>query len=537
MAATIIIPTRRRAPYLDVALASIAPQAAQAGAEVLVIDDGPDDATADVASRHGARYVAHDAPRGINVARNTGLEHANAELLVFVDDDVEVRAGWLDALLTAAAANPPEVGCFGGPIHARFEDHAFRACGREDPPITSLELGDHDRDADAVWGANMALRRAAIEAVGRFDERHRNGGDEEDWQARLRAQGGRVRYVAGAAVDHRRAGDDARLRSLARAAHARGRASRRYDVFRGEVPPLRSELRVLAGCFVHTFRFACLNGIVMTAHSIGRVQEAWKPVPPDAVPGVDDFLSGTSGTFGGLRGGLRGIADVLFDVAGAPARARLRRAAARLPRQHVLVLSVVREGSRFARAKAELQRSRHHVTVATTDVGDRGKFANLDALLATHSLGDVDWLLVVDDDVDLPRGFLDLFLAAATEGDYVIAQPAHRLRSHAAWPHTRRRATGPSRSTTLVEIGPVTAFRRDGFAVLLPFPDLRMGWGLDAHWGALAREHSWRLGIVDATPIAHAQRPAGDAYSREQAIAEAREFLATRPYVTRDQVR
>jgi hypothetical protein len=131
-----------------------------------------------------------------------------------------------------------------------------------------------------------------------------------------------------------------------------------------------------------------------------------------------------------------------------------------------------------------------------------------------------------------------MFLAAVTDGDYVIAQPAHRLRSHAAWPHTRRRALGPAtRPATLVEIGPVTAFRRDGFAALLPFPDLRMGWGLDAHWGALAREHSWRLGIVDATPVAHAQRPAAEAYSREQAIAEARDFLATRPYVTRGEAR
>jgi hypothetical protein len=88
-----------------------------------------------------------------------------------------------------------------------------------------------------------------------------------------------------------------------------------------------------------------------------------------------------------------------------------------------------------------------------------------------------------------------------------------------------------------VEIGPVTAFRHDCFAVLLPFPGLRMGWGLDAHWAAVAREHGWPMGIVDATPVGHAQGPAGDGYSREQAIGEAREFLADRPYVKRDEVR
>src|SRR5581483_9530487 len=167
-----------------------------------------------------------------------------------------------------------------------------------------------------------------------------------------------------------------------------------------------------------------------------------------------------------------------------------------------------------------------------TGTNGRGKFANLNALLAEHDAGAYDWLLVADDDVTLPRHFLDAFLAAAAP--YALAQPAHRLRSHAAWRHTRRRArAGPARATTFVEIGPVTAFRHDVFATLLPFPDLQMGWSLDAHWSTLVEP----LGIVDATPIGHADRPAGDAYSREQAIAEARAFLADKPYVTRDRVR
>ena len=58
-----------------------------------------------------------------------------------------------------------------------------------------------------------------------------------------------------------------------------------------------------------------------------------------------------------------------------------------------------------------------------------------------------------------------------------------------------------------------------------------MGWGLDAHWAALAAERGWRLGIVDATPIAHRARPAGDAYSREQALTEARAFLLDHAYL------
>jgi hypothetical protein len=145
--------------------------------------------------------------------------------------------------------------------------------------------------------------------------------------------------------------------------------------------------------------------------------------------------------------------------------------------------------------------------------------------------GGYDWLLVLDDDVELPRGFLDRFLGLAERFDLRLAQPAHRLRSHAAWRLTRRRPGSLVRETRFVEIGPVTAIHRDAFAVLLPFPALRMGWGLDAHWAALAVAHGWRLGVVDATPIGHRARPAGDAYAREQAIAEARAFLAGHPYL------
>jgi hypothetical protein len=87
------------------------------------------------------------------------------------------------------------------------------------------------------------------------------------------------------------------------------------------------------------------------------------------------------------------------------------------------------------------------------------------------------------------------------------------------------------RETAFVEIGPVTALHRETFAALLPFPPLRMGWGLDAHWSALAREHGWRIGVVDVLPIAHRAAPAAASYSRAEAVAEARSFLAEHPYL------
>jgi GT2 family glycosyltransferase len=534
--ASIIVPTRLRAGYLDVALASIAPQAAVAGAELLVVDDGPDDATRAAARRHGARYLAHPVSRGLNAARNSGLDAAAADLLVFVDDDVEVRPGWLAALLAADAAADPAVGVLTGPIHARFEDHRLRSCGREAPPITTQDHGTRDRDVEHAWGANMTVRRSAIARAGRFDESRELYGDEQEWQGRLRAAGGRIRYVAAAALDHRRAGDDARLRALAAAAYRRGAASRRFDSLGREAPSLRRELAVLAGCTAHTIRFACPNGIVLTAHSLGRLRAALAPAP--AARPDPDFLSGESGTVRGLRRPPLRALDAALDLEARPRLRRIDRAAReRPPRRSVLVLGVERPGRRMNALRAELHRTRHEVHMHTIAMGDAGKFEHLNGLLGEHPAAGHDWLLLVDDDVVVPVRFLDRFLFCAEDAGLRLAQPAHRRHSHAAWPATRRLPGGAVRESRFVEIGPVTAFAAPVFETLLPFPeDLRMGWGLDAHWGAVAQERGWRAGIVDATPILHTA-PVGAGYERATAVAQAQAYLANRPYVTRTQAR
>jgi hypothetical protein len=87
------------------------------------------------------------------------------------------------------------------------------------------------------------------------------------------------------------------------------------------------------------------------------------------------------------------------------------------------------------------------------------------------------------------------------------------------------------RETRYVEIGPVTAFSREVAAELIPFPDLRFGWGLDLHWGAVARERGWRLGVVDALPVRHDAAPVATDYPRAEAVREEQEFLSTRPYL------
>jgi hypothetical protein len=72
--------------------------------------------------------------------------------------------------------------------------------------------------------------------------------------------------------------------------------------------------------------------------------------------------------------------------------------------------------------------------------------------------------------------------------------------------------------------------------VLVPFPDLTMGWGLDVHWAAVAAQHGWPIGVVDATPVLHLN-PAAEGYPRAAAITEAERFLDGRPYVRRAEIK
>ncbi len=254
----------------------------------------------------------------------------------------------------------------------------------------------------------------------------------------------------------------------------------------------------------------------------------------------DDFLSGTSGQVYGIRATTRAaLADSVADaLAMASLQSwRLGRAAAAHPRRRVLALAVEREDepNLLPAARAELLRSRHDVRFDRIGAGDRGKFENLNTLLERHPPTGHDWLLVLDDDVALPPGFLDAFVFIVERFGLRIAQPAHRALSHAAWQVTRRRPGGLVRQTSFVEIGPVAAFHAVTFDALLPFPPLRAGWGLDAHWAAIAHDHGWPIGIVDATPIRHRTRRIAASYDRDEAIAEGRRFLAGRPYVTASQ--
>lgn len=254
----------------------------------------------------------------------------------------------------------------------------------------------------------------------------------------------------------------------------------------------------------------------------------------DALPDPSTFSSGRHGTVAGKRGVLRRLSDQGIDawLTFSGTRRRIARLADRSPQRDVLVAAIYGPESRcIGPALDELRASRHRVRVVSGSTEDLpgGKFENLNRLLADENGG--DWTIVVDDDILLPRNFLDGFIALAEAFEFELAQPAQTLASHAAWPSARRVPFSVARRTNFVEIGPVTAFSQTAASVLLPFPELQMGWGLDLHWGAVAEQHGWKLGVIDALPARHEFRPVGGSYSPDEATAEAQRFLAGRPYI------
>ena len=150
---SVIVPTRNRASSLEMLLASLEAQT-YPDFEVVVVDDGSTDSTADVAQRSArVRYVRGNAAGAVD-ARILGVKTATGSILAFTDDDCVVDPGWLAAGVAA------------------IESGADVAQGRTVPQREVLPLErtvKHDAE-DALYATcNVFYRRVAFERAGGFD--------------------------------------------------------------------------------------------------------------------------------------------------------------------------------------------------------------------------------------------------------------------------------------------------------------------------------------------------------------------------------
>lgn len=146
------------------------------------------------------------------------------------------------------------------------------------------------------------------------------------------------------------------------------------------------------------------------------------------------------------------------------------------------------------------------------------KFQIIETLLAQENLADYDYLLLCDDDVVLPRQFLDSFIALQERLGFAIAQPARTSNSYIDHPIVEQQRGVLARQTLFVEIGPVVSFHKSVYDLVFPF-DLTspMGWGYENVWSYLLTQRNMKMGIIDGVPVDHSLRAPVAHYSWTEA--------------------
>ena len=176
---TVVVATRNRATLLPHCLASLLEQETSSRFEVVVVDNGSEDGTADVirgwAERDPRIRGVLEPAVGLSRAKNAGIEEARGELVLFTDDDVILDSGWIEAYVSFFARRRHETRTLvGGPVLPLPHDLAawpswLDGAARVDLP--GLFHGSEERALgrfDYLWGANMAARARAVRGARRL---------------------------------------------------------------------------------------------------------------------------------------------------------------------------------------------------------------------------------------------------------------------------------------------------------------------------------------------------------------------------------
>lgn len=141
---SVIIPTYNRASILPRAIDSVLSQTFE-DFELLVVDDGSNDRTLTVLDSYDderLRVITHGTNKGANVARNTGIEHANGEFIAFLDSDDTWHREKLGRQLGRYESAPSD--CVA--VYCDFEHETTGVCGAIRSAAASvLSVADEDR--------------------------------------------------------------------------------------------------------------------------------------------------------------------------------------------------------------------------------------------------------------------------------------------------------------------------------------------------------------------------------------------------------
>lgn len=211
-AASIIIPVYGKLPYTLACLRSLARHATDAKYEVIVVDDAsPDDSASTLAQVNGLRLLRNQANLGFIGSCNAGAAQARGEFLLFLNNDTQVTAGWIDALLRCFSERK-DCGIAGSKLvypdgrlqeagGLVFADGSCWNVGRFEARDSAAYL--YRREVDYVSGASLMIRRATFVEIGGFDPRYQPAYYEDaDLAFAVRKLGLRVYYEPGSTVIH-----------------------------------------------------------------------------------------------------------------------------------------------------------------------------------------------------------------------------------------------------------------------------------------------------------------------------------------------
>lgn len=216
MRLSVVIPTFDTAPLTVACCASVI-AALPPDSEVIVVDDGSSDGTADAirSAFPSIRILRNESNRGFAVSANRGVNAATGDVILLLNSDTAVLPGALEILLEAFEADPSlgvagaqlvgssgEPQWSGGPLPGLLWLAAsFSGAG----PLLRRFRGPRqlaDRDVDWVCGAAMAMRRAVWDAFGPLREDFEFYAQDLDFCERAGKGGWKIRLLAAARVQH-----------------------------------------------------------------------------------------------------------------------------------------------------------------------------------------------------------------------------------------------------------------------------------------------------------------------------------------------
>jgi glycosyltransferase involved in cell wall biosynthesis len=171
---SIIIPAFNAELFLQDAIDSVLMQKCSSQLEIIVIDDGSTDETAQIAQGYDGVVYRHQKQQGQAVARNAGLAICTGNYIGFLDaDDIFVDNKLL--LQKTAMENDPQLDAVFGHITEFLDERGVAAQHR--PPVTV---------APAYLPGTALVRRSLAEKIGEFNPSLRLG-EFIDWVSRARA--------------------------------------------------------------------------------------------------------------------------------------------------------------------------------------------------------------------------------------------------------------------------------------------------------------------------------------------------------------